>query len=144
MVLQTSILRLFDPSALLIVAALISLCVSNNVGPRFLPLPRVTDRIAESGQENQRDTTSRPPSPAGFDSFRVPMVAQTQKRADNEQQPQHLPIMLKAGYVLPDDSRTALEFTNPLTICTSTSVLQPAGRAPPRLIFPTPFPSSHF
>ena len=118
----------------LVIAALLSLCVSNNVGPSFLPLPRVTDRLAENPQENQRDTASRPPSPAESDTFRVPMMGNTQKRADKEPQPQPLAVTLKGGFVLPNDARVATEFSYPISVFAPASVSQPPGRAPPRLV----------
>jgi hypothetical protein len=134
MALQPIISRFFDLRALLVIAALISLCVSNNVGPSFLPLPVVTDFVAENPQENQRDTATLPPSPAESDSFRVPMVAQTQKRADKEPQPQLLAATLKGGFVFPNEARVATEFSYPIPLFTSASVPQPSGRAPPHLV----------
>jgi hypothetical protein len=133
MALQPIISRFFDLRALLVIAALISLCVSNNVGPSFLPLPVVTDCVAENSQENQRDSASLPPSPAESDSFRVPMVAQTQKRGDKEPQPQPLAAILKGGFVFPNHARVATEFSYPIPLITSASVSQPPGRAPPHL-----------
>ncbi|MFN2511934.1 MAG: hypothetical protein ABR568_10890 [Pyrinomonadaceae bacterium] len=121
----------FDVRSALVIAALVSLCVSNNVGPCFLPLPVVTERVAENRHKNQHNTASRPPSPAQSDSFRVPMMAQ-QKRADNEHYPQPLAATLKAGFV-PEDARAAAEFSYPISLLTSLSVSQPPGRAPPRL-----------
>lgn len=134
MALQPIISRFFDLRAFLVIAALISLCVSNNVGPCFLPLPVVTDRVAENQQKNQRSTASRPPSPAESDSFRVPMMAQTQKRADKEPQPEPLAATLKGGFVLPSDAGVATEFSYPISLFTPASVSQPPGRAPPRLV----------
>lgn len=134
MVQQAISSRLFDPRALLVIAALLCLCISNNVGPRFLPLPKVTDRVAENPQENQRDAASRLPSPAECDSFRVPMMAQGQKRADKEPQPPAFATTLKDGFVCPSDARVVTEFSYPIPVFTSTTVLRPPGRAPPRLV----------
>lgn len=133
MALHKIISRLVDLRALLVIAALISLCVSNNVGPSFLPLPVVTYRAAENLQENRRDTASRLP-PAESDSFRVPMMGHTQKRAAKEPQPQPLGTTLRAGFVLPNDPRVATELSFPISLFTSASVSQPLGRAPPRLV----------
>ena len=134
MMVGTIISRIFQLRALLVLATLISLCVSNNVGPSFLPLPIVTDRIAEKPQENQRDTASRCPSPTQSDSFRVPMMGQAQKRAVKELQAQPLGTTLRAGLVLPNDARVATELSFSVSQFTSASVSQPPGRAPPRLV----------
>jgi hypothetical protein len=134
MALQSIISRFFELRAFLVFAALISLCVSNNVGPSFLPLPMVTVRVVENPQENQRDTASRLPSPAESDKFRVPMMGHTQKRAAKEPQPQPLGTTLKAGFVLPGDARVAAELTFPISLFSSASVSLPPGRAPPRLV----------
>jgi len=134
MMVGTIISRIFQLRALLVLATLISLCVSNNVGPSFLPLPIVKDRIAEKPQENQRDTASRCPSPTQSDSFRVPMMGQAQKRAVKELQAQPLGTTLRAGLVLPNDARVATELSFSVSQFTSASVSQPPGRAPPRLV----------
>ena len=127
--------RLFELRAFLVLATLISLCVSNNVGPSFLPLPVVTERDAQNSRENQRDKASSVPSPAESDSFRVPMMGHTQKRAAKEPQPQPLATRPKAGFVLPNDSRiAAAELSFPISLFTSASASQPPGRAPPRLV----------
>ena len=131
MAVQWIISRTFELRALLIVATLISLCVSNNVGPSFLPLPVVTDRVAEKPQEKQLDKASRTPSPAESDSFRVPMMGQTQKRAAKEPQPQPLAATLKAGIALPADTRVATKLSFPISLFSSALVSQPPGRAPP-------------
>lgn len=134
MVLPKFVLRRLGLRGLLIIAALISLCVSNNVGPSFLPLPVVTDRVAERPQEKQHDKASRAPSPAESDSFRVPMMGQTQKRATKEPQPQPFATTLKAGFVLPIEARVAAELGFPIPLFTCASVSPPHGRAPPRLV----------
>lgn len=125
--------RFVDLRALLVIAALCSLCISNNVGPSFLPLRVVTDRLAENPQEHHLDTVSGLPSPVEPDAFRVPMMGHTQKRVVKEPQPQNLAAMLKAGVVLPTDTQVATEFDTRISLFTSASVSQPPGRAPPRL-----------
>ena len=133
MALQLIISRFSKARAFLVFAALISLCVSNNVGPSFLPLPLISDRIAETPQKNQRDTASRVPSPAESDSFRVPMMGQKQNRAATEPQFQPFATTPKAGFVLPKDSRVLAESCFSVSFFTSASASQPPGRAPPRL-----------
>lgn len=134
MTLQANISRLFERRALLIIAALISLGVSNNVGPQFLPLPTVLDRGSESQWESQHNTASRPPSSGKSDNFRVPIMAQTQKRAETKPPPQSLATALNGGCVQPDDARPVCEFSYATLLFTSASVSQPPGRAPPRLL----------
>ena len=124
--------RFVDLRALLVIAALCTLCISNNVGPSFLPLP-VTARLAEKPQENHRYRTSGLPSPVEPDAFRVPMMGHTQKRVVKEPQPQPLVATLKAGVVLPNDAQVATEFHTQIPLLTSASVSLPPGRAQPRL-----------
>ncbi len=133
MAVETIRSRFLELRAFLVFAALISLCVSNNVGPSFLPLPVVTDHVAENPRENQRDTASRAPSSRESDSFRVPMMGHTQKKRAAKQ-PQPLDITLKAGFVPPSDPRVAGELSFPIFLPTPASVSQPPGRAPPRLV----------
>lgn len=125
--------RFFDVRCALVIATLLSLCVSSNVGPCFLPLPVVTERVAENRQKNQHNTATRPLSRAQSDGFRVPMMAQTLKRADSAHYPQPFATMLKAGFVLPDDARAATEFSYSVSLLYSAAVSEFPGRAPPRL-----------
>jgi hypothetical protein len=134
MILQTSIATFSCLRASLVIAALISLCVSNNVGPRFLPLPQVSDQLAIIQNESQNNATSRLPSRDESDNFRVPMMAQTLKRAGTEQQPQPLATFAPKGCLeLPDDARATGEFDCTIPLFASATVSQPPGRAPPRL-----------
>ena len=134
MPLQSVTTRFFRARGLIIFAALISLCVSNNVGPSFLPLPLKSDRIAEIPQKNQRETASRVPSPAEADSFRVPMMGQKQNRDAREAQSQPGATTQKTGFLLPSDTGVATELGFPISLFTSASASQPPGRAPPRLV----------
>lgn len=123
--------RHFKLRVILAFATLTCLCVSNNVGLSFLPLPVVTDRVAEKPQAKQHDKASRDPSPAESDSFRVPMMGQTQKRAAKEPQPQPLAATLKAGTAPAADTRVAAKLSFPISLFSSALVSQPPGRAPP-------------
>ena len=134
MTFATIISRVSEVRAFVVLATLISLCVSNNVGPSFLPLPLVTDREAGTAQEDQRDKASRVPSPTESNSFRVPMMGHTQKRAVKEPQPQPLGATPGAALVLPNDARVAIELSFSVSLFASASVSQPPGRAPPRLV----------
>jgi hypothetical protein len=129
--LQQIRFRVFEGRAFLVVATLISLCVSSNVGPRFLPLPTISDDLVASQPEHQGETRSRR-SRSEVDSFRVPMMARTQKRTDREpQQPQPLPLLLKGIVVSINDCRIAIEryFASSLPVPPSLSLR--FGRAPP-------------
>lgn len=134
MALQTIKTRLFELRSLFVIAAIISLCVSNNVGPSFLPLPVLTDRLAEIPQQNQRDKASGLPSSAESDSFRVPMMGQKQNRAATKPHTQPVATTPKAGFVLPSNARVAAELDFPIPLFTCASVSPPPGRAPPRLV----------
>lgn len=124
---RLSILR-----AALVVAALFSLCVSSNVGPRFLPLPALEDYAAENLQQTTGATASRSQS-SGLATFRVPM-AQAQKRADRELQAQPLAVMPGTHFVLPDNTRVLAELSHPDGVFTVALASLPSGRAPPRLV----------
>ena len=120
--------RLTDLRAPLVIAALTSLCISSNVGPRFLPLPGVIDRVEARCEKNAGISRSRGPQ---AESFRVPMMAQ--KRTDREAPPQPLAALPKVGFVSPNEARFAVECSQQSFLFTSASVSRPSGRGPPRL-----------
>lgn len=122
--------RLSVLRASVVVAALFSLCVSSNVGPRLLPLPVPESAAAEASHERQRTTASRSQSKQPG-SFRVPMMAQAQKRADRELQPQSLCVMPGVDCVVSNDCRVTAEVIDPKIAITSALVSAPSGRAPP-------------
>jgi len=129
--LQQISLRVFEPRALLVVAALISLCISSNVGPRFLPLPTISNELVTSQPEDQGETASRRSRSEAY-NFRVPMMAQTQKRADREpQQYQPLALLLKGVVIAANDGRVTIapNYASPLPGPPSLSLA--FGRAPP-------------
>ena len=117
-----------DLRALLVIAALLSLCISSNVGPRLLPLPDVIDRIEELCEKKVGVSRSRGPQ---AESFRVPMMAQ--RRAEREAPPQPLAALPKVGFVSPTEARFAAEYSQQSFLFTLASVSRPSGRAPPRL-----------
>lgn len=117
--------------AALVAAALFSLCVSSNVGPRFLPLPTPENYAAENLQQTTGTTASRSPSQLSA-SFRVPM-AQGQKRADRDLQAQPVAVLAGLGIVLPNNARVFAELSDSDTLFTLALTLLPPGRAPPRL-----------
>jgi hypothetical protein len=108
------------------------LCVSSNVGPRFLPLPAPENHAAENLKQVKGATASRS-HPRGSASFRVPM-AQAQKRADRELHAQLLAVMAGIHVALADNTRVFAQLTDPEPLFTVTLASLPSGRAPPRLI----------
>lgn len=128
--LQQIRLRVFEWRVVLVVATLISLCVSSNVGPRFLPLPTLSDDLVAS-QPDQSETSSQR-SRSQADSFRVPMMAQTQKRTDREpQQPQPIALLLEGVLVSLNDCRIATDRYFASSLPTPPSLSLRFGRAPP-------------
>jgi hypothetical protein len=115
---KLSILR-----AAVVVAALLTLCVSSNVGPRFLPLPALENYAAE----NLQLTTG-----TGSSSFRVPM-AQAQKRADRELQAPPLAVMPGTNFVLANNPRVFAEVSHSNVLFSFALASLLSGRAPPRL-----------
>jgi len=115
-----------------IIAALFTLCVSSNVGPRFLPLPALENYAVENLRETTGTTASHSHS-KGSASFRVPM-AQGQKRADRELQAQPLAVMPGINFVLPNKTRVFAELSDPDALFTLALASLPSGRAPPRLV----------
>ena len=124
--------RLSALRAPVVIAALFSLCVSSNVGPRFLPLPVPESAAAEASRE-QGITASRPQSKEPG-SFRVPMMAQGQKRADRQPQPPSLAVMSGVNCVISNDCGLTAEVIDPKISITSGLVSVPFGRAPPHSI----------
>ena len=124
---RLSILR-----AAVVVAALLSLCVSSNVGPRFLPLPALENYAAENLQQTTGATASRSHS-TGSAGFCVPM-AQGQKRADRELQAQPLAVMPGINFVPQNSTRVVAEVGDPDAVFTVALASLPSGRAPPRLV----------
>lgn len=120
--------RLTELRVLLVIAALVSLCISSNVGPRFLPLPGVTDRVEQPRENDGGVSRSHGPQAEGF---RVPMMAQ--RRADREAPAQPLAALPNVGFVSPNEARFATNCIQQSFLFTSTSVSRPSGRAPPRL-----------
>ena len=127
---QLGLSRLSILRAAAVVGALFSLCVSNNVGPRFLPLP-TAENSAENLQQTTGTTASRAPSQTSA-SFRVPM-AQAQKRADRELQAQSPAVMPGIHFVLPNNARVFAGLSDPDALFNLALASLPSGRAPPRL-----------
>ena len=121
--------RLSVLRASVVVAALFSLCVSSDVGPRFLPLPVPESAAAEASHEQHGTTASRSQSKEPG-SFRVPMT-QGQKRADRQPQPRSLAVMPGVNCGMSNECRLTAEVIDPKISITSALVSAPSGRAPP-------------
>ncbi len=123
----------FDLRGLSVIAALLSLCVSNNVGPSFLPLPVTVDSTAENLAQHENNLVTRSSSRAASDVFRIPMMVQPQKRAYKEHDVQPIAAAPKVRFLPQRWVRINTAFNSPLPSLPAASVSQPPGRAPPRL-----------
>lgn len=61
-------------------------------------------------------------------------MAQGQKRADRELQPQPVAVPAGLDVVLPDSTRVFAEVSDPYILYTVALAALPSGRAPPRLV----------
>jgi hypothetical protein len=129
---QLTLPRLSILRGLVVVAALFTLCVSSNVGPRFLPLPTLEKYAAENLQQTIAATASHSHC-TGEASFRVPM-AQGQKRADRELQAQPLAVLPGTHFIFSNNSRLFAELAGPDHLFSLAPASLPPGRAPPRLV----------
>ena len=131
---QVSISALLNARALLVIAALICLCVSSNVGLQFFPLPASTTQGALDVQLDQPNEALYAPQ-ATAKSFRVPMMVQSKKRADKEPpQSDRLIALPSARFGLPRDTRIAIEIDHTVCFLTPLTMAPRAGRAPPSLV----------
>lgn len=117
--------------AILVVAALVCLCVSSNVGLQFFPLPAVTSQVVLHAQQNQESQASHAPR-ADAQGSRVPMMVQSNKRTDKDS-PQFHPVTAVStdAFNLPRAVRLAIEVDYPVCFLTPVPMTPHAGRAPP-------------
>jgi hypothetical protein len=133
MSVQVSMPLLLKLRTILIIAALVCLCVSSNVGPQFFPLP-ATSQVAVDVQLDQPNTALYAPQ-ANAKSFRVPMMVQSKKRADKEPpQSDRLIALPSARFDLPTDTRFAVVIDRTVCFFSSVAMAPRAGRAPPSLV----------
>lgn len=125
---------LLNLRALFVIAALVCLCVSSNVGLQFFPLPAVTSQTILHVQSDQANRASHAPRP-DTQSFRVPMMVQSNKRADQESPESNPVIAVRVdGFDFPGPTRPATEIRYSVCFVTSVSTAPRAGRAPPSLV----------
>lgn len=134
MILKTTTLRLTGLRALLVVIALVSLCVSDNIGPRLLPLP-VSPEFTTAATRGSLDDASRLLASSESTCFRVPIIAQIHKRGSLQPEPPthatHAPGHAPAQ---PFNAQTASQHPRASLLITSALVSRPSGRAPPALV----------
>lgn len=127
--------RLLNRRAVIIVGALLVLCVSDNVGPRLLPLPSLPELASTPKQTDRGRVVSRSPSQGRTTGARVEMVSAPQGRAASERQSPHaaahapkfdLAAPLAPASPSPELYQPSGERSAPFS--------RPKGRAPPRLV----------
>jgi hypothetical protein len=121
-----------DRCATLVIATLISLCVSKNVGPQFIPWPDLPQHVPKSRPGCQLNSASN--CCWSEFNFRVPIVGHTQKRASTELQPQ--PLVASASrscFEQPLDLRSTHDCGTRVFLISDLVTQQP-GRAPPVVV----------
>ena len=121
---------------LLIIGALVSLCLSDGVGPRLMPLP-VSEAATASAEVQQGDdpATSRAPSPVKGSSQRVEMAATAQNRAGaRHQQVQTAAHAPQGIFLAPAIIILKVHGAYGPLLSFTASVSRPPGRGPPRLV----------
>lgn len=124
---------LLNLRGLVVIAALVCLCISSHVGLQLFPLPVAAESLALNTHEDHSAKASYAPQ-ADHNDFRVPIMAQSQKRADKEP-PQSNPFISQSldTSASPTDTRFAIEISHPISFLTSATMTPGAGRAPPLL-----------
>ena len=120
---------------LLILVVLVSLCVSDNVGPRLLPLPPIAVAASTPGPADHGLARSPAPSHDRAGGARVEMLSATQRRAGAERQsPQVAAHSPKFELVVPSRPHSLREESYPPSAESPAPFSRPKGRAPPRLL----------
>ena len=122
--------------ALLIIGALVSLCLSDGVGPRLMPLP-VSEAATASAEVQQGDdpTASRAPSPIKGSSARVEMAATAQNRdGARHQQVQTATHAPQRMFIAPAVIILKVHGAYGHLLSFTAPVSRPPGRGPPRLV----------
>jgi hypothetical protein len=131
---ETGIPVILNLRALLVIAALICLCVSSNVGLQLFPLPAAPTQVTLDVQLSQASKAVYAPQ-ADAKSFRVPMVVQSKKRADKEPPHSNPFVALRSDrFNLPRETRFAIKVDYAVRVVPSVKMAPRAGRAPPALV----------
>ena len=120
---------------LIILGVLVSLCVSDNVGPRLLPLPTVSETASTPGPPARGQAASRTPAHSRSHGARVEMVSAPQSRAGAERQSPHVAAHApKFELVIPFLPPSTGRGLYPPPAESSAPFSRPKGRAPPSLV----------
>ena len=132
---DTAMTKFRAARVLLILGALASLCVSDNVGPRLLPLPLAPELASATVSSDLGQSASRTPSHGGTIGARVEMVSAPQSRAGAERQSsQAAAHAQKFDPAIPPAQHSLGPELYPLCAESSAPFSRPKGRAPPRLV----------
>ncbi|HEX8355346.1 MAG TPA: hypothetical protein VF611_20740 [Pyrinomonadaceae bacterium] len=126
--------RLTAARVLIILGVLVSLCVSDNVGPRLLPLPSVSELASTPQTFYSGEAASRAPARGKTEGARVEMVTTPQSRAGAERQSPHAAGAPKFELAAPPAPRSLSRELYPPSAESSEPFARPKGRAPPRLV----------
>src|SRR3712207_2600339 len=102
--------RALSLRALVIFCALLSLCVSDTVGPRLLPLPGAAS-VSVGQQAVEGADVTPAPSRGGSAVVREAMAPPIRKHAGAEQQPLHATAHAAEGLITPPADACALVHT---------------------------------
>ena len=127
--------KLTAARVLIILGVLVSLCVSDNVGPRLLPLPSISELASAPRAFDPGEAASRAPARGKTEGVRVEMVTAPQSRAGAERQSSHAAARaLKFELAVPPAPRSLRPELYPPSAESSAPFARPKGRAPPRLV----------
>ncbi|MCA1612658.1 MAG: hypothetical protein LC795_04765 [Acidobacteria bacterium] len=127
-------IRLTAARVLIILGVLVSLCVSDNVGPRLLPLPSISELASAPRAFDPGEAASRSPARGKTEGARVEMVTAPQSRAGAERQSPHAAGAAMFELAIPPAPRSLRRELYPPTAESSAPFARPKGRAPPRLV----------
>ena len=127
--------RALSLRAFVVVCALLSLCVSDNVGPRLLPLPHVPEFAPTQGPFDPGQTASPAPPQGRTERGRVEMLSAPQSRAGAERQSPHAAAHTpEFKLAIPSAPHSLRRELYPSLAESSAPFSRPKGRAPPRLV----------
>jgi hypothetical protein len=127
--------RALSLRALVVFCALLSLCVSDNVGPRLLPLPHGPGLAPTPAPFDPGQAAAPGPSHGRTEGRRVEMVSAPQSRAGAERQTtQSAALAPKFELAAAPAPRSLRRELYPPSGQNSAPFSHPKGRAPPRLV----------